>query len=125
MVNSQVPKVIINDANNIEITVRVGGLMQAKSLEVSGYITQNTGDTAAFASFRESHDFQPDSTGAAEVQVIVTSDQLRLTVGEPLTVITSASEIWPSMLPADPDPNTSGGFKPSWTIDDQLTSHWA
>ena len=122
MVNSQVPKVIINSDGDIDITVQVVGFEHGKSVEVYGYVTQDSG---YFASFRETRDFVPDpTTGVAKTQVTVSSDKLKLAEGVPVTVVTSVSEIWPSMLTSDPQDSTTGVSKPSWTVNDELTPPW-
>lgn len=117
MVNSQVPKIILNDDNDVELTVQVVGLMQKKTVEIYGYITQNDGANTAYASFRDSQVvLKPDGSGVARVTLVVPHDKLTLTLGVPVTVVTWVSEIWPSMLTADKNP--SGGFERSWTAQD-------
>ena len=117
MVNSQVPKIIVNDNSDIELTVQVAGLMQETTVEIYGYVTQNDGTNVAYASFREPKVvLKPDKDGVDMVTVTMSHDELTLTPQVPVTVVTWVSETWPSLLRPDAGPETSEGSKPSWTI---------
>jgi hypothetical protein len=119
MVNSQVPKVVLNVDGSIVLTVQVVGFPAGKSVEVYGYVTQPTG---AFASFRGTQVIpaaDPD-TGASSLTVTVPAD---LDAGQPVTVLTWVSEFWPSMLIPVATSDTEG-TKAEWAIDQAATDRW-
>jgi hypothetical protein len=118
-VHSQVPKVEVkNDDDNIVLTVQVVGFAEGKSVEISGYVTQNSG---AYASFRETREIpKANSEGAAELEVTVPWEKLKL-AEEPVTVVTWVSEVWPSILKVG---TPAGGFKAAWEIDPAATDLW-
>lgn len=119
MVNSQVPKVVLNMDGNIVLTVQVVGFPAGKSVDVYGYVTQPTG---AFASFRETQvtlAADPD-TDACSLTVTVPAD---LDPGQPVTVLTWVSEFWPSTLIAA-EASATGNIKAEWAIDQAATDRW-
>jgi hypothetical protein len=121
-VNSEVPKVELDDDGNIALTIQVVGFAKGKSVEVYGYLTQPSG---AFASFRETRDIpEADPTkGASELMVTVPREKLKLEAGQPVTVLTWVSEFWPSMLKAVATSET-GQIRPAWEIDRDATGRW-
>ena len=119
MVNSQVPKVELKLDGSTVLTVRVVGFAESKSVDISGYVTQNSG---AYAAFKVTEDLpKPDEAGVAEVEVTLSSAELELAEAEPVTIVTWVSEVWPSMLiedtPTSPD-------KAAWKIDQAATDRW-
>jgi hypothetical protein len=112
MVNSQVPKVEQRINGDTELTVQVVGFGEGKRVEVYGYITQDNGLFARFSGTKTVPAIQPD--GSARFTVTVPADQMKLTAGEPVTVLTWVSDIWPSMLVPDPPPTDE--FTASWKI---------
>lgn len=124
MVLSQVPKIELTENGNVKLIVEIAGLRDEKSVEISGYVTQNDADKGVFASFREAHVVvKPDASGVAETPVIVPHDQLKLMVDRPVTVVTWVSEIWPSVLTPNLDREAAGKARQSWTIN-QAASHY-
>ena len=119
MVNSKVPKIVLNFDGSIELTVQVVGFAEGKSVEVYGYVTQPTG---AFASFRENQVIPAadPATGASEFPVIVPAE---LVAGQPVTVLTWVSEFWPSMLTAVATSETEK-IEAEWAIDQAATDGW-
>src|SRR5260370_8680415 len=112
MVNSEVPKVELNDNGDIVLTVQLVGFAEGKPVEISGYITQNSG---AYISFRETRKVpKADSDGAVSTATSespspqATSEGVKLPVtvpsknlisaDEPLTLATWASEGCPSLF---------------------------
>jgi len=134
LVHSQVPKVEFTDGDDIKITVEITGLSEKKSVEISGYITQNNlahnngaqdnGGRGVFASFSQSRVVvEPDASGVAEISVVVPGDGLSLMADQPITVITRVSEIWPSVLTPDLRGEV-GTFRQSWTINEAASTNW-
>ena len=111
MPRSQVPQVEVKNNDDVDITVQVVGFTEGMPVEVYGYLTQDNG---TYGSFRVTQNVpQADGAGVATILVTVSPQQLKLAVGEPVTVVTWVSEVWPSMLTtAAPDT----GFKAAWTI---------
>src|SRR5260370_18270680 len=137
MVNSEVPKVELNDNGDIVLTVQLVGVAGGKPVEICGFITQNSG---AYISFRETRKVpKADSDGAVaeatsegavpeatsegvKLPVTVPSKNL-ISADEPVTVVTWVSEVWPSMLKPDTD---TGKIKPTWIIDSNAAKKvWA
>jgi len=120
MVNSQVPKVELKLDGSTVLTVRVVGFAESKSVDISGYVTQNSG---AYAAFHITQDLpKPDDEGVAEVEVTLSSTELELEEAEPVTIVTWVSEVWPSMLIEDTP--TSPDLKAAWKIDEAATGRW-
>ena len=119
MVNSQVPKVQLTLDGKIVLTVQVAGFAEGKSVEISGYLTQDVG---VYASFHVTRDLPKPNAGVAEVEVPLSSKELELDETKPVTVVTSVSEVWPSMLTVAT--STSNGFKTEWEIDTAATERW-
>jgi hypothetical protein len=120
-VNSQVPEIKLNEHDDVEVTVQLAGFPAEKSIDVYGYITQNSG---AFGGFRETRRVPAaDDKGVAKITLTIPAEKLKLTAGEPVTVVTWVSEVWPSMLTPDLPNETSGG-KPSWTINQAVSDNW-
>jgi len=120
MVDSQVPKVELKLDGSTVLTVQVVGFAESKSVDISGYVTQNSG---AYAAFHVTRDLpKPDDQGVAEVEVTLSSTELELAETEPVTIVTWVSEVWPSMLIEDTPASTD--FKAAWKIDQAATDRW-
>ena len=121
MVNSLVPKAVLNGDGSIDLTVRIAGFQVDYSVEVSGYATQHSG---TFATFSETAKVTPaNSPDAFELKVTIPKDKLaNLKVGKPITVVTWVSEVWPSVLIEDKDAAAEGIR--AWKIDQAAADVW-
>jgi hypothetical protein len=121
MAHSQVPKVVLNSSGNIDLTVQVIGFAIGMSVEIYGYVSQDGG---AFASFRENRKVPPpDPDGIPRFKITIKPNELQLTEGQPVTVLTWVSEFWPSMLIVD-ESNTTPGVEAAWAIDQAASDRW-
>jgi hypothetical protein len=96
---------------SVVLTVKVVGFGAGRSVEISGYITQNSGAFAAF------YDIQtvlvPDPTDDASI-LTVTVPRTELVSGEDVTVVTRVAELWSTVSRA----RASGpGTRLAWYAD--------
>ena len=117
MVDSQVLEVgVLEKDGSTALTIQVVGFAKDTSVEISGYITQDSG---AFASFHETGILlEPDSEGVAELKVTVPPKELKLIPKENVRVLTWVSKVWPSML-IETTPTEE--FQAAWKI----PSNWS
>jgi hypothetical protein len=127
MVNSEVPQVVLNPDGSVELTVQVAGFAEGKSVEVYGYVTQNSG---YFASFRENRTVpKSDGTGRARLTLLMSPEKIgspekmELKEDEPVTVVTWVSDVWPSILQTA-SPSVNGEFRAKWAIDEAASNQW-
>ena len=112
-VNSNVPKIVC-DGDNTVLTVHAAGFTEGKPVEVYGFVTQDSG---AYATFSKTSTIP----ASGDVEVPIPSGQLNLKPGEPVTVVTWVSEVWPSMLTAKNTATSTGGTTASGT---QAEAEW-
>ena len=108
MVNSEVSRVERRDDDTTALTIQVVGFAKGKSVEISGYISQDSG---AHASFQDTQKIPV--AGVAELEVTLPPNKLTLTPKEDVRVLTWVSEVWPSVLIEDA---TNGKVKAAWKI---------
>ena len=113
MPNSQVPKVGLKQDGSIVLTVQVVGWTEGKSVEISGYVTQDAGVYVSFHDIRTIPEADPE--GVAKLEVTVPSEALKLIPRENVRVLTWVSEVWPSVLIED---TPTGEFLAAWKIQD-------
>ena len=96
-VKSQVRAVELMPDGSVVLTVKVVGFGAGRSVEISGYITQNSGAFAAFYSIQTVP--VPDPTDDASI-LTVTVPRAELVAGEDVTVVTRVAEVWSTVLRA-------------------------
>jgi len=95
VVNSQVRVVELMPDGSVVLTVKVVGFGAGRSVEISGYITQNSG---AFAAFSDIQTVPVPSDDASFLTVTV--PRTELVAGEDVTVVTRVAEVWSTVLRA-------------------------
>ena len=103
-VNSEVPKVQINEKGYIELTVQIVGIPAGKYVDVWGYIAQPGGGITEFKQERAEIPKPDPKTKASKLTVTLldeTAEELGLNPDADVTVLTWVSYAWPSMLVRD------------------------
>ncbi len=96
--NSEVPRVELNEDGTINLVVDVHGFDAGSPVEISGQVTQDNGAVATFYSVQE----MPQN-GRVFVKRLAAVPPKTFGPGFPMTVVARAAEVWISTLEEDED----------------------